>query len=1021
MTERLAGTLPTLTVVEGRANTDSVALDRPLIRIGRSSKNDLVLDDDQVSRAHAEVSFQDGRFVVADLKSRNGVFVDKARVVRAPLSSGSRIRIGNTELQFAQDLPTVTEAQRLALIERSEVLRPLPAETKQAIARTMAVRVFPRNCVIVAQGAAMESILFVVSGEIRIVEQNDEGGERAVGRLGPGDHFGERGLLPGQSGNSALLAEGVVVALELPQADLGELMKQRPGQAATVLVAVRDLLKAAGEAPPAKTADAQLARRDSFHNLAACTDVEIVGEDKRLQTAKKKVETLAKEGKPLLIAGPSGCGKRTFARHWHQHSPQAAEPYVEVSLTEIEAGAVDAALFGVEANADAAHMSGRTGYLEMLGGGTLAIVHAERLDAHQQSKLATYLKLGWFHRVYGQASVKAKTRVVLVADGDEAAVGAGLVPALKAEVEGRIVSLTPLTSRLKDIPILAEHFLKLHAKREGKRITALSREAQDVLVSYSWPGNIPELDNVIHRAVIIAAGGESLSAEAIIVVPSKDEARKVNLLRSEGLRSVLRKRWVLASFTWINILFIGGVFLLTLLGGVLPLFFPGHPLGSFEHNFGMLVTWLVWFPVLPITAVLMGRVWCTVCPIVGIGDFASKVVKFNVTVPKFLKRLDFWTVAVAFLFLDYIEELIGVADVPLATAGLLVAIVGGSVVMSVIFERKAFCRHVCPLAGLLGTYATMSPLEIRGNKKVCQTQCGQHSCFKGTDNVDGCPLASYPASISNSYECMMCGNCIRSCDNRGVQLNIRPPLSEMWHRPEPLLSMSLFAMALVALMALHQFSNLAFWKGIEGSLGLPWIVLHTLVFSAFLLLAIVPFAMSSMLSAAASSESVGKNMALYGLTFVPLAFAGHMAHLGHEILGEGLFTLLSFFKGLFALIVQGTPLADTVAIAPFIPPVVVTILKVMLVLGGAIGSLVALVMVARKAAPQMVFARILPHAALLFVFWLGYTAIFVSSTEVAPAAAPPAEAATAASPAPQPTPAARPSPPIVRQPTQPRP
>lgn len=997
MTQRQTDALPSLEVVEGRAKQRVLSLNRPRIRIGRSSHSDLVLDDDEVSRTHAEISFQNGRYVLADLNSRNGVYLDTARITKAPLAPGNRIRLGSSVLSFVQDLPAVPEAERLALLEGSDLLRPLPKETKHTIAKAMAVRVFPQGGLVHAQGAPIESMLFVVSGEVRIVEQNDEGGERPLGRLGPGDHFGERAFLPGQSGSCALLANDVVVALELPQAQLSEFLKTRPEQAATVLLAARDLLKSPGaEAPKGQQkpqgkeeAAAVEARRDTFSRLAARTDVLILGEDKRIQAAKKKVETLAREGKPLLLAGPAGSGKRTFARHWHQHSPQAKEPYVEISLAEIEPAAVEAALFGVEGDERAAHMSGRVGYLEMLGGGTLAIVHAERLDAHQQSKLATYLKLGWFHRVYGQMSVKAKTRVILVAQGDEAAVAAALIPELKAEVNGRIVSLPALASRLKDIPILAQHFLEIHAKREGKRFSSVSREAQDALVSYAWPGNIPELQNVIQRAVIVAGEGESLPADAIIVVPSKDEARKVNLLRHNGLRSLLRRRWILGAFTWANILFVGVVVVLTLLGGILSFLFPGHTLSTFDHNFGMLVTWLVWFPVLPITAVLLGRVWCGICPIVGVGDLVSKLVRFNLPVPKLLKRLDFWTVAVSFLFLDYVEDLFGVPELPLATATLLVVIIGTAALFCVLFERKAFCRYVCPLSSLLGTYATMSLFEIRGNKKVCQTQCGLHTCFKGTDQVDGCPLGSYPASISTSFECMMCGNCVRSCDNRGVQLNLRPPLSELWHRPQPMLAMSLFAVALIGVMAQHQFSGLSFWNGIETSLGLSAFVAHTLLFTSFLLLALVPFILSSTLSAAASQERLGRNLALYGLAFIPLAFSGHVAHVAHEFLSGGLFTLLSYFVGLFALVVHGTPLAQTTPLAPFIHPAVVTLLKVLVVLAGFLGSALALVMVARKAAPHAVFARILPHGALLLFFWLCYTVIFVApmAAEPEPAAA----------------------------------
>ena len=141
----------------------------------------------------------------------------------------------------------------------------------------------------------------------------------------------------------------------------------------------------------------------------------------------------------------------------------------------------------------------------MIGTGTLAIGHIEQLDAHQQSKLVTYIKYGWFHRVYGRESVKAKTNVILMATGSEAEVLEKLIPELKELLVDRIIYLPSLIQRLKDIPILAEHYLNLFGKKEGKKISSLSREATEKLVSYTWPGNLKELENVIQRASIVTS------------------------------------------------------------------------------------------------------------------------------------------------------------------------------------------------------------------------------------------------------------------------------------------------------------------------------------------------------------------------------------------------------------------------------------------------------------------------------------------------------------------------------------
>ncbi len=387
--------------------------------------------------------------------------------------------------------------------------------------------------------------------------------------------------------------------------------------------------------------------------------------------------------------------------------------------------------------------------------------------------------------------------------------------------------------------------------------------------------------------------------------------------------------------------------LFTLWGGSRP---AGHPLQAFENNPGMLITWLIWFPLLPVSAFLIGRIWCGICPIAGIGDLAARVKRYNLPVPKIFKRLDFWLLIASFIFVDYIEELAGVADRPWATAVFLIAIVYLAVAFTVLYERKAFCRYLCPLGGLLGAYSTMSMAEVRGNKKVCQTQCGEHTCYKGSGAVEGCPLGSYPASLATNADCMMCGNCVKSCENRGVQVNLRPPLQELWKNSQPTLALSLFAVILVGLMAKHQFPALTSWLSVQQRLGWTDGTAHTVLFLLFVAVAVTGFAVSSTLSAAASQETVGRNMTMYGIALIPLAFAGHLAHVTHEFLGDGIYQIVGYCIKLYDAAFKGIAIGSReVVVAPFVNPGVLTFLKFLIVAGGFVGSVVALVMIARRA------------------------------------------------------------------------
>lgn len=999
----------TLEVARGGANARLVPLGGTPVRVGRAATNDVVLSDDGVSRSHAEIRYENGTYVVYDLDSSNGTRVDDVRVKSSPLKSGARIGLGEAVLLFSQPAPDVAEADRLALMSRSDLLSTLEPPTRAAAARLMTVRFVPRGAVLLEKSATMEGILFIHQGRLRVVEVNDEGGERVVARIEAGDHFGERALVAAISAPQSLVADADSCVLELTKAALDGVLQKDPHQsqamAGTVRLKLQTAQRKAAKPPALPTAQvAPSVRTDDFDNVVTSTNVEIVGEDKKILRAKERLEGFAKDDLPVLIVGLQGSGKRTFARHSHHVGPHKGQPYIEMSLADPGPGGPGAAIFGVEPQASGA-AKGQIGYLEMIAEGTLAIAHGELLDAHLQALLASYLKLGWFHRLQGQGVVKARTRVILLATGEEAAVLEKLVPELRELVAKRTVAIPPLVQRLKDIPLLAEHYMRIHAAAAGRKAAPLSREATDKLVSYGWPGNVRELENVMQRAAIVTAEDSIIPGDLIFVAPPEKEIHKINVLRDDRVRSFLRHPSLMSTLIWADILFVIAVTIFTVYGGSRP---AGHPMNEFATNPGMLVTWLIWFPALPISAFLIGRIWCGVCPIAGIGDLAGKVKRFNLPVPKVLKRLDFWMLAAMFILVDYFEELFGVADKPWATAMFLLIIIYGAVVMTVLFERKTFCKYVCPLAGVLGAYSSMSIFEVRGNKKVCQTQCGEHTCYKGSAHVEGCPLFAYPASMNTNADCMMCLNCLKSCENRGVQLNLRPPLQEIWRNTQPMLAMSVFGVILVGLMAKHQFPKLTSWVATQQRLGWSDGGAHTILFFGFALLVLTSFFLSSTLSAAASRESVSKNAAAYGVAFIPLAFSGHIAHLTHEFLSGGFYELLGYFVKVWDSVFKNVPIASsTVSIAPFISPSVITFIKFMMIAGGLVGSILSLVMIARRISTENVFARAMPHLLLVFAMWIGYMMIFTGATEEAAPAAP-GGTPMAAAPANQPSPAALP-------------
>jgi NAD-dependent dihydropyrimidine dehydrogenase PreA subunit len=128
------------------------------------------------------------------------------------------------------------------------------------------------------------------------------------------------------------------------------------------------------------------------------------------------------------------------------------------------------------------------------------------------------------------------------------------------------------------------------------------------------------------------------------------------------------------------------------------------------------------------------------------------------------------------------------------SAWLLLAITAGAVIFSLIYERRLWCRYLCPIGGMNGMFAKLAMIELRSTQQVCGSQCSTFGCYKGSgatpvtfadalptegQATGGCPLYSHPAQLQDNRDCMLCMTCLKACPNRSVQLNLRFPTSDL--------------------------------------------------------------------------------------------------------------------------------------------------------------------------------------------------------------------------------------------------
>lgn len=277
---------------------------------------------------------------------------------------------------------------------------------------------------------------------------------------------------------------------------------------------------------------------------------------------------------------------------------------------------------------------------------------------------------------------------------------------------------------------------------------------------------------------------------------------RLELTRFPFIKSVLKNRWL--QFL-VGFLMLAG-FLFAILSG-----FSGTPVGN--RNFGIVFVWIAWWAVLILVAVpLFGRGWCAVCPIPLPGEWlqrgaildppAKKPRWFNLRWPNKLRNI--WLQNLSFTLVALFSSII--LTTPVVTSVVLAAMLFLAIGMSIVFERRTFCRYICPVGGFIGLYSQVAPVELRVKDKQVCLACKEKPCYNGTSvalisttssfqqdlekpdraarngtppNASstsgyGCPWDVFPGGLTKNTYCGLCMECLRTCPYENIAVNVRP-------------------------------------------------------------------------------------------------------------------------------------------------------------------------------------------------------------------------------------------------------
>ena len=539
---------PSLVCLSGPLAGQTFPVGGEALSIGRHSSNRLQLPDLAVSRHHCAIEPADGRFLLRDLGSRRGTFVNGLPVQERALEEGDLVTLGSSLFLFqtgsggsgpAVLLGTATPtAETTILLSPEDALYSRPGEVLAALASDRTGRTARDLHTLLQAGTALQPLrstgalarkllelaLSTVPADRATLLLADRGTADladafAIDRQGSEKLFPVSRTLAGRvlEERRSLLATDLLeepdlqslIAVPLIHLDrplgllyldtreLGRRFDEGHLQLVTALAGI-----ASGALATVRRIEWL---EEENRRLAAGFAHDMVGESPKMREIYRLLNRVAATGSTVLLLGESGTGKELAARAIHRMSPRAERPFVAVNCATLSETLLESELFGHERGAFTGAVSRKTGKVEAADTGTLFLDEVGEIPLLLQAKLLRFLQEREFERLGSTRPIRVDVRVIAATNRNlEKEARAGT---FREDLYYRLnvisLHLPPLRERREDIPLLASHFAAQTSRRLGRPVAGFTPEARAALVRYDWPGNVRELGNAIERAIVL--------------------------------------------------------------------------------------------------------------------------------------------------------------------------------------------------------------------------------------------------------------------------------------------------------------------------------------------------------------------------------------------------------------------------------------------------------------------------------------------------------------------------------------
>ncbi len=245
----------------------------------------------------------------------------------------------------------------------------------------------------------------------------------------------------------------------------------------------------------------------------------LVGKSKRMQELYDMIETIGPSDATVLITGESGTGKELVAQAVHRNSPRCVHKLIKLSCAALPETLLEDELFGHEKGAFTDAKERKAGRFELAHGSSIFLDDIDDMSLHTQVKLLRVLQEREFERIGGTKTIKIDVRVIVASKVDLSLLvrQARFRDDLYFRLHVVELRLTPLRERLEDLPLLVEHFSRVHGN--GRRYV-VEEETLQAMNQYSWPGNVRELENAVMRAIAMAGKADRLEKRFLLQTPA---------------------------------------------------------------------------------------------------------------------------------------------------------------------------------------------------------------------------------------------------------------------------------------------------------------------------------------------------------------------------------------------------------------------------------------------------------------------------------------------------------------------